>query len=165
MTKVKVTPEHGVCRINVAIPTLLVEPFRPGDERLEVFVQWFGESECADLEGMQFRFPVPCPPHATQWMGHPELFKVIMIGQVKDWPNKEGVNAVAATIKGSIDSWILFVVSSHFTMEHDSGDGPVCFMVPMTITLADGSCGIIQPKKFCDMSILNDARRAVSKKT
>lgn len=152
---VQIRPQHKVCQKNVEVPTILVEPFNP-DGDPEVFVQWFGEAQGIDLGGIQFRFPVPVSTNALRWMGHPELFKVILFGQVKDWPKKEAIRAIVDLVaKGSLNAWILWVTSYHYGTQHSDGPGPACFVVPMTVMLADGVCGVVTPRKYCDTSILD----------
>lgn len=157
--KIKLIPEHKVCQPNVEVPTILVEPFDPEEsDKPEIFVQWFGESDIADLEGMQFRFQVPSSPDSTCWMNHPELFKVILLGQVKDWPKKEVAQRVADMVnKGDLETWIVWLTSSHYSIETPGGIGPACFIMPMTIVLAD-YFGIINPKKYFDMNVLEEER-------
>jgi hypothetical protein len=164
--KIKLTPQHRVCSRNVEVPTILVEPFNPEEGgELEIFVQWFGESESVNLDGMQFRFPVPSSPDSICWMNHPEIFKVIMFGQVKDWPKKEVVQTVADTVaKGDLEAWIIWLTSSHYSTRTPSGVGPACFIIPMTVVLGD-SFGIIKPKSYCDMSVLEEEIRKVSQST
>jgi len=151
----RVMPDHKVCKRNVAVPTILVEPFKPGGEN-QVFVQWFGEANGIDLGERQFRFDVPISVDSVHWMGHPEIFKIIMLGQVKDWPKKEAVQEIAQGVtKGDLDAYILWVVSTHFQIENDSGPGPSTFVVWMNIMLGDPNCGIIRPRGYCDTLVLD----------
>ncbi len=157
-----IRPEHKVCELNVEVPTIIVEPFNERGE-LEIFVQWFAEFSAMDFlkqkfgdavvekfHRMQFRFPVPLSLDSMYWMGHPERFKVILLGQVQDWPNKAAIPEM-----GKCDSWILWVTSSHYGEETQSGDGPACFVIPLKVVLADQLCGIITPKKYCDTTVLD----------
>ncbi len=158
----QIRPEHKVCESRVEVPTIIVEPFHEGGEP-EVFVQWFadfseidflqqefGNSLVEKFEKMQFRFPVPMLPNDEHWMGHPERFKIVLFGQVQDWPNKAVVSQM-----GKHDAWILWVTSSHYGTETPSGDGPACFIIPLHVMLADQICGIITPKKYCDTTVLD----------
>lgn len=155
-TDIPVRPQHKVCERNVEVPAILVVPSPEEDGEPEVVVQWFGEAEDMDLGEMQFLFPVPVSADALAWMNHPELFKVILLGQIKDWPTKEAVQAVADSFaKGNVDAWILWVTSSHYGTKHRSGVGPACFAVRMNILLADGVCGVITPRKYCDVTVLD----------
>ena len=146
----RIKPQHKTCDHNVEVPTILVEPLKAGGKP-EVFVQWFGEALGVDLGDIQFRFPVPMLPDALQWMGHPELFYVVLLGQVKDWPRQDVIQSVAdSDTKGHADARIIWLASSHCR----TGSQPVSFVMPMTIMLADGICGIITPRKYCDLSVL-----------
>mgnify|MGYP001600400997 CR=1 FL=1 len=46
------------CEKKVDKPIILVEPLEPGGDP-QVWVQWYGKSDRAELKNMQFRFPVP----------------------------------------------------------------------------------------------------------
>ena len=159
----RIKPQHKVCETNVDVPTIIVEPLEEGREP-QVLVQWFGEFSAADFlqkefgnavverfQRMQFRFPVPIPVDDMHWMLHPERFKVILLAQVKDWPNKKAIPEL-----GKPDSWILWLASSHYGTD----DGPACFAVPFNVMLGDQLCGIISPRKYCDVNVLEREKQA-----
>lgn len=149
-TNTRIKPQHKVCDHNVEVPTILVEPLKAGGKP-EVFVQWFGEARGIDLGEMQFRFPVPIPPDNLYWMGHPEFFYVVLLGQVKDWPRQDVIRSVADSVaRGNTDARIIWLASSHCR----TGSEPTSFVTPMNIMLADGICGIITPRKYYDPSVL-----------
>jgi len=139
---------------------IIVEPFAP-DGPPEVFVQWFGEADGGDVTNLQFRFPVPLSPDHAMWMNHPEKFKVILVGQVKDWPKPSAQEAVAASAKGTLETWILWICSSHYTVQHSNGPGPACCVVPLTAMLGDPNVGVITPRKYCDLSVLKEESKKV----
>ncbi len=138
-------PQHKVCEKNVEVPTIVLPQEREG-----VWLQWFGDATGAELAEMQFLFPIPLDENAMEWMGHPELFKVIMVGQIKDWPMKEAVRKIAEATKKDVESWVLWVVSSHYQIRGD----PACFIVPLPAMLGDGECGVITPHRYCDTDVL-----------
>lgn len=166
----RVGSEQKVYEVNVEVPTIIVEPPYEGGEP-EVFVQWFaefskieslkrkhGDTFSERLRQMQFSFPVPIPVDDVHWMGHPEYFKVILLGQLKDWPDE-----VAEISKsGSPDSWILWVTSSYYGGPTSGGDNSqACFYIPLkSIVLADETLGLITPRKYCDVAVLDQEREA-----
>lgn len=117
-----------------------------------IFLQWFGscysgfgifgegqgQAEKAFKEA-QFRFPIHSDPNGVYWMGHPENFQVVSIGQAKDWPNQQ-----AASAFGDPETWILYVASTFFRIN----DQPAAYVVPLQIFLADPLYGVIMPAKF-----------------
>jgi len=152
-----VRPQQKVCEKNVKVPTILVEPFQEGGKP-EVFVQWFGESSTGRKLGeMQFRFPLPAPVDSHCWMGHPELCKVVMVGQVKNWPKPEAAQSIAdMAAKGNLDALIIFIVATHYSTLSGGRTGTACFVFEMTIQLADGIYCVITPRPYCDMSVLEE---------
>ncbi len=149
-------PERAVDGPVVTIPTLMVGRMKE-DEEPSVLLRWYGwnpmgldylgedkaEAEAAFNES-QFHFPVSSDVNATHWMGHPELFRVVSIGQVKDWPNM----SIRQHFTNPED-WILYIASTHYTMPHPSGrDVPNCLLVPLRVFLAEQMYGVIMPKKY-----------------
>ncbi len=158
-----IRPQQKVCETNVDVPTILVEPLHEGGDPA-IFVQWFGEAASGmNLEGMQFRFPVPAPLDSPEWMGHPERCKVIMLGPTKIWPSAADAQRFADTVsKGDLSAPIIFLVATHYSRICGNGrNGPACFMIPMKIALADGVCGVISPRPYCEPSVLAEEMRRV----
>jgi hypothetical protein len=139
-------------RESVKVPTLVVAPPPMGNE-LELWVQWFGEGREVGPDE-QFLFPVPLELTSMMLMGHPELCNVVMLGKAKDWPRKDVVPQIARMAKGE-ENWILWIVATHYTQQYPSGPGPGCAIVPMNIILVDEMRGIISPRHFLDMEVLN----------
>ena len=156
----EVIPQHKVCSSITLVPKIVIESLNGESLGLEVWLQWFGESDIVDLEGMQFRFPIPLSVNNVLWMNHPDLFEVVFVGPVKEWPKKEAMAAVANTVtNGDLGAYVFWFVSSHYTQKYPSGVGPASIMVPMNTLLAD-SFGIIMPKSYTDLGVLE---RAVSR--
>ena len=160
-------PRRRICEGDVEIPTLIIEPFFKGGEP-EVFVQWFAnlsptnplnhefwDALARKFQRMQFRFPIRAPRNDRCWMGHPELFKVVMLGQVRDWPNK-----VAIPRMGKDDDWILWVISSHYGRKTQSGEGPASFLMSLDVMLKYPIGGTITPKKYYDATVIDREREA-----
>lgn len=144
------------------VPTLIIEPFFKGGQSW-VFVQWF--AECSPIASVknkagdtlietfqhtQFRFPVLVSRHDECWMGRPDLFKVVLLGQVQDLPNGMIIPRL-----GENDDWLLWVVSSHYGIETRNGRGPASFAVPLKIMFGHHICGIITPKKYYDSTVID----------
>jgi hypothetical protein len=123
---------------------------------LSVLLQWYGNPTGLDYLGgdqaaaeqafneSQFHFPVTSDIYATHWMGHPERFRVVSIGQVKDWPNPS-----VQELLGNPEDWIVYIASTHYKVSHPSGqDVPKCLLIPLRIFLADQVYGVITPKKY-----------------
>ncbi len=155
-----ICPQHKTYEPHVGVPTIVVEPPEQEEYQPRLAVQWFGEAD-VDISKFQFRFPVSLSFNNPGWMGHPEKFKVVLLGQVKDWPKPEARDAVAKTVQGTLDTWILWVTSSHYTQQYESGEGPACFMIPFKVLLADPDCGVITPRKYCDLTVLQREKEKV----
>ncbi len=160
-------PQHKVWEPNVEVPTIFVDAFREGHDP-EVSFQWFGESDSLGfLEKdfgeevswrfgrMQFRFPIPMRIDDIHWMNHPEHFRVVFLGQGKDWPK------TGKAPGDDLESWWLWVVSTHYTTMQPSGEGPGSFATPLNAMLGDGVYGIIRPKQYFDIEVLNKEVRRV----
>lgn len=161
----RVNPQRKICEVSVEVPTIIIEPFLKGGKP-RIFVQWFADffpipstkHESWDalvkkFRGMQFRFPVLASLDDKCWMGHPELFKVVSLGQVQDWPNKAAIPEL-----GTPDDWILWVTSSHYGVRTQSGDGPASFVMPLKTMSGDQVCGLITPQKYCDIRVIDRER-------
>lgn len=169
--------EQKVCEMNVAVPTMRVVRFTPesdeweakheivdpesssfefeSSQRLQVAVQWFGEAEGTDLGERQFLFTLSVRFDHPCWMGHPEKFRVIFLGPVGRWTNPRAVpDLVRDVTAGNPDGLVLWVASSHYTTLHSNGEGPACFALHFNILLADGVVGVIRPRFYLDMSVL-----------
>jgi len=157
-----VRPEHKVCKVNVAVPTISVQTLFD-ENGPEVLVQWYGESNTAELEEMQFLFLVPVSPDKPNWVGHPEKFNVVFLGKVKDWPQKEAAQGVADGVtEGDLESFIIWVTSvdpSHCSVYSPSvgAESPVTFVLHMCVVLGDRSCGVITPRSYSDITVLERA--------
>lgn len=153
-TKTQIKPAFKVCENNVQTPTILIEPFdTEGDP--QVWIQWYGKSERADLKDMQFRFPIPMAPNADDWFGHPERFKVILFGPISKFPNQGYARQFANEhLSGDTEGTVLYVISSHVGVDDGNGGTiPIAFLVPMNIKLADDEVGIISPGDYYEPKV------------
>jgi len=154
-------PQRKICEADVNVPTIIIEPFyKDGEQR--VFVQWFGEfspiastkSKSWDalvkkFQQTQFRFPLLVSLNDGCWMGRPDLFKVVLLGQVRDWPNKKVIPQM-----GNPDDRIVWVVSSHYGTRSKYGEGVASFYIRLEVMPFDQTGGIITPKKYYDGRVL-----------
>lgn len=160
-------PRRKICEVDVEVPTIIIEPFLKG-EKPKVFVQWFADFSPTDplnreswntpikkFQRMQFRFPVRVSLNDSCWMGHPELFKVVLLGQVKDWSNKAAIPRM-----GKDNDWILWATSSHYGIKTQSGEGPASFLMSLEVMLKHQVGGIITPKKYYDTTVIDREREA-----
>lgn len=168
--------QHQVCERNVAVPTMFVVRIRPEtdesdghitvetgsmpplgkDEHRVVAIQWFGEAENVDLEGRQFYFTLTKGPGDICWRGRPENFQVIFLGPVSLWPNQDAVADMAAQMTDdNREGLVVWVASPHYQAWHSSGWGPASFALPFRILLADPVVGVIQPRFFSDMTVMD----------
>lgn len=156
MSDVKILPKgqplHKTCPNLVEKPTLLVE--EKGNEK-SLILQWFGESKEVDVSMFQFDFPINMD--VGELFYQPESFETILVGQVKDWPNKEIISNLVEQL-GSEDKWIIYAISSKFGVSDGNGGTiPASLLIPMDIMLADENCGVIYPQKFFDDSVRTNA--------
>ncbi|MHB8660582.1 MAG: hypothetical protein ACYC75_01400 [Minisyncoccota bacterium] len=159
--------QRKICEVDVAVPTLILEPFSKGGEP-EIFVQWFAEFSPATpmkfkswvalvekFRQMQFRFPVLISPKDECWMGHPELFKVVLLGQVQDLSGK-----VVVSDPGNDDDWALWVVSSHYGRKIQGREIPASFVISLKVMLGHHAYGLITPKKYYDAAVFDREQKA-----
>ncbi|HRH31249.1 MAG TPA: hypothetical protein PK950_01130 [Candidatus Paceibacterota bacterium] len=145
-TKQKAEPLHEVCITNVDKPTLVAR----SKSGVDVWLQWFGKSERFDLSDKQFLFPVDVP--AVTFFGRPEEFEVIMVGPVKNWPNKDAINELI--VEYGADTIVVYLISSAFGVDGGNGQAvPASCLIPLKIKLADDNCGIIDPVDFYDDNV------------
>lgn len=176
MPETTLKPEHMICERNVRVPTVSVVRFTPATEvetvrleartdqtqplqpgqNYEVDIQWFGDAEEVDLGGSQFLFPTGISTESVHWFGHPEKFGVVFLGPATRWPRPDAAQAVADSVTNGDPNGILaWVASAHYGTEHSDGPGPACFAFPMKIMLADPVVGIIKPRFFSDITVLD----------
>ena len=164
-TQTKIQTGFIPCEKNVDTPTILVEPFAPGGTP-QVWVQWFGKSDRADLKDMQFRFPVPIDLTDTAWHDRPKAFTVILFGAIVKFPDKEYANKFAKKyLNGDPDARVLYVASSFIGVDDGSGETvPMAFLVPMHIELIDENVGIIRPDEYYSPKALETVQKEFKKK-
>jgi hypothetical protein len=151
----EIKPQHKICETSVEAPTISVTNIGPeGEEVPTVCVQWFGETRHALPKKPQFLFSVLSKPDAIQWMGHPELFKVAFLGQVKDWPNPSVAQAVADLMTdGDLKGWVIYLCSHHYHQQYPQGTGPGSFAMAIAL-LGDPNVGVITPQSFTNLDVL-----------
>ncbi len=163
-------PAFETSEIKVKAPTIIVEAPSKNGER-EIFVQWFAEFSWVGVESMeqerrnaflerfqqmQLLFPVPLSSTDDSWIGHPEWFQVILLGQLKDWPTR----VVDRPEVDDLDIWVLLVISSRYGgVTVSGGDEPACFYIPFTDPWpTDPTLGAITPRKYCNTTVLAKER-------
>jgi len=150
-------PEHEMAKTAVSFPTVMVRKAKP-EEGLEedcIAIQWYGESESPHMpEGAQFFFDILCPLDNPHWIGDPNSFRVVFLGQVENWHNP-----------GELDSWL-----------EESGNTPnttiAWFMSPISrvqfepssfianvVLLGDPVCGIIRPRLYRDLTVISAVKQ------
>ena len=163
-------PNRKICENDVKVPTIIVDPLRKGDENWP-FVQWFADispigSKNLELwngiakrfQAMQFRFPVVIHPDDEVWMGRPELFKVVLLGQGKDLRGRS-----AAPHPGKDDDWVVWLVSSHYGRKTENGEVPISFTSSLGIMPSHKTHGLITPRKYYDPEVYNREHEAVER--
>lgn len=147
-----VQPQHEVCKSRVDCPAVVIKSF---DKKPRMFIQWLGKAERVSLpEGSQFLFDVLTDPEDMAWYRKPETFRVVFLGQIKDWPKPEKVQSMVRAM-GNIDKWIVWLVSSYIGIQHSNGIGPVSNAVGIAL-LGDGNCGVITPQTYTNMKVLEE---------
>ncbi|MHB8709953.1 MAG: hypothetical protein ACYC6X_00100 [Minisyncoccota bacterium] len=162
----RVKPRRKICEINVEVPTIIIEPFFKGGKSM-IFVQWFAEFSSIvptkhkfldtfvkKFQRMQFRFPVLVSLKDECWMGRPDLFRVVMLGQISDLLWETGVPDSYEK-----DDWISSVVSSHYGVKTRDWEGPVSFEIPLKVMSIDQVCCRITPKKYYDTTVLDREKK------
>ncbi len=140
-------PLHNVCEENVTKPKLILKDING----VKVWLQWFGTSKNFDLQNKQFLFPINTSP--SNFYLHPEKFELIMIGPVKNWPNKDVVDDLIEQLGGE-DVNIVYFISPEIGTDDGNGQTvPAAGILPLDIKLADDNCGIIDPEEYFDDSV------------
>ncbi len=145
-------PAHPICPVQVAIPTLRRQRISESDGQETIVVQWFGESESGELNDLQFAFPLLSDPDAIQWFGHPEWFRVVMLGSLKNWPNPRGLEMFLE--QGlSLDSIVLYVITSQIGMDDGHGGVQPAAHLTTVAFLGDPLYGVIAPREYADWKV------------
>jgi len=165
----KYGPEHKTCETTVDVPTVRVErmPYMHiddgmphSDSREGVYIQWFGETskplpENVEIPGgSQFLFSVLADPDDLQFYLYPKRFRVIWLDQVKNWPNPKAIQAmIDGPGEGNPDKWMVWLISSHITIEYGNGrSGPATPIFEIAM-LGDPNCGVIIPRRHYNDSV------------
>jgi len=148
-----VQPQHRICTWKSDVPIVVQCP--------TMSIQWFGQAEVPLPEESQFLFPVLTDDKAIEWVGKPNRFRVVFLGQIKDWPKPETIQSMVEAMKGDLETWIVWLVSSIVGMEHSDGIGPASYAVKIAL-LGDGNCGIITPKPYTNMEVLAEENARVA---
>lgn len=156
-------PKHDICKENVEVPTIsLVNMGPPGEEKLTLCVQWFGETKkplppgACIPEGSQFLFSLTVKPDKTCFFGEPEKFYVVFLEQVKNWLKPETTQAMINDLGGSSnpDGWIIWLLNPQVAM--DFGGYPASLAIRIAV-LGDPNCGIISPKPYTNLAARDEA--------
>ncbi len=163
-----VKPQHEMCIIKTDSPMVVVkqmidarDPGHPKQENPTMNIQWFGRAKVRLPEDSQFLFPVLTNPDSIEWIHKPQLFRVVFLGQIKDWPKPEAVQSMIEAFRGNNETWIAWLVSSIVGMQHSDGIGPASFAVKVAL-LGDGNCGIITPQPYTNMEVLAEENQKVA---
>ncbi len=166
---------HPICEVQVAVPTIRLQarglgyPHRPpefeGQE--EIVVQWFGEAKNGELKNLQFAFLLQTQLDAIQWLGHPEWYRVVMLGTLKNWPNPKAVKHFLEQGLG-LDSVVVYVVTAQIGLDDGHGGSrPSAMLVPV-VGLGDPNHGVIFPREYANWEVpkeeiakLNRGRRVL----
>lgn len=148
-----VKPQHRICirRCNVAVPTVALCP--------PLHIRWFGQAEVPLPEDSQFLFPVLAK--TIGWFFKPDRSRVVFLGQIKDWPKPEAIQLMVEAMKGDLETWIVWLVSSFVGMEYDDGIGPASFVFKIPL-LGDGNCGTIAPRSYTSMKVLAEENAKIA---
>ncbi|MDB5258807.1 MAG: hypothetical protein JWO73_15 [Candidatus Taylorbacteria bacterium] len=170
METLKKTVSHQTAAVPVDVPTISIgEIGSDEDKRTAVRIQWFGRSDPSDKDfpdEAQFFFEPTLSTESKRWYGKPDAFKIVFIGPVRDWPKKEVAQQVADTVtEGNLDADVVWMVSSRFPENHPrNGDLIPSSMMTPAVILGDPLFGIIRPKPYCDMQVLEAELTEVRKK-
>lgn len=157
-------PIHRICRDNCEFPTVRVAKLGEGDKKRSfVCVQWFGIEQDSLMpevcipEGSQFLFTLNggMGPDEEIFNGNSESFRVVFLGQAKDWLSKKTTKAmIDGPGRGNPDSWFVWALSSEVLTNH----GPSSPLL-MPDLLGDPNCGVIVPKFFGDLRIRDEVMK------
>jgi hypothetical protein len=161
----KVPPEHPVCETLVEVPTVRIQPkglnYRdrpPEFEGLdEIVVQWYGDNDRGELKdrNMQFAFPLTSKPDAVQWFGHPEWYRTVLLGPLKNWPNKDAIPMFIRQGK-TLDSTVLYVITSKIGLDDGRGGTKPSALMTEVVCLGDPTFGVIRPREYTDMAVSDE---------
>jgi hypothetical protein len=161
----KVPPEHPICETLVEVPTVRIQarglnyPHRPSEfeGQEEIVVQWYGDNNRGELKdrNLQFAFPLMSKPDAIQWFGHPEWYRTVMLGPLKNWPNKDGL---AMLIQGGRkpDSVVIYVITSQIGLDDGKGGTRPSALMTEVICLGDPTFGVIHPREYTNWAVSDE---------
>ncbi len=162
-----VQPQHKICISNVDVPTVVLthiidatNPSHPKQKEPTMSIQWFGQAGVRLPESSQFLFTLLTDPQSIEWWKNPQSFRVVFLGQIKDWPKIESIQKMVEAF-GDKETWIVWLVSSIIGMKHSDGIGPASYAVKVAL-LGDGNCGIITPQLYTNMGVLEEENRKVA---
>jgi hypothetical protein len=154
-----------VCETLVEVPTVRIQPRglnyrdRPpefeGQE--EIVVQWYGDNDRGELKdrNMQFAFPLTSKPDAVQWFGHPEWYRTVLLGPLKNWPNKDAIPMVIRQGK-TLDSTVLYVITSKIGLDDGRGGTKPSALMTEVVCLGDPTFGVIRPREYTNMAVSDE---------
>ncbi len=156
-------PAHKMAEENVAVPTIVSREIDfQGRKISSVWIQWFGASDSKPNhipEGAQFFFDTEHDENHCMWMKDIGSFQVVFIGQIKDWPKTEAIDRLIEITKGSFSTTIVWMMSPVITPT----GRPASPMIKISV-LGDPICDIIEPKFYCDLTIIEKVMKAISQK-
>jgi hypothetical protein len=158
---------HEMITPTVKVPAISVREMGEGDDkRKAVYIQWNGRSDECELPGdAQFLFESNSLPNSECWCGDPAKFNVVHLGPIRDWPDPEMVQSFADRIaNGNPDTDILLVTSSEFTKRDANGHLAPATFISTVILLGDPNCGIIRPRSYTDLTVLDQTNSTVEAK-
>jgi hypothetical protein len=94
-----------------------------------------------------------CGSNTDKCVDQPEAFKVVFLGQAEFWPEDRNRQQIMDSF-GKEDASIIYLISSHFEQNCENGMVPLSFVAKIVL-LGDGNVGVIRPRYYCDLSVVD----------
>ena len=158
-------PEHPVCETLVEVPTLRIQPrglnyphrLPKFEGQEDVVVQWYGDNDRGELKdrNLQFAFPLGPEPDAVEWSGHPEWYRTIMLGELKNWPNKDVLPLLLRDGR-KLETIVIYVITSMIRLSNGRGGTRPSALMADVICLGDPKFGIIHPRQYTNLAVCDE---------
>lgn len=153
-------PEHLVAEKNVDVPTLVMAPV--GEcKRMIPCVQWTGKADMLTDPDIKLQFFFSFMIKETLFTHESDIrdWRVVFLGQVKDWPNQNAIQDMAKSVGGdSPETWIIWAMNPK--KAYFGQDTPIPHSVCFTISLlGDPTVGIITPELYSDLRVRDEVMK------
>jgi hypothetical protein len=159
MSAAEYSPDHQPCPVNVEVPTVTTKEIivRHGREKTPA-IQWYGDTETGLITDGQFLFPFMDPDFRKAVTTRPEWYKVVYLGQARNWPNPEVIPPqLTALTRGNDDMWITWIIDPEHIDPPNGHINSTQYLAQLIIPIGPGT-GPITPREYKNADPLYEAK-------